>query len=139
MLILNRFAVDEEAAIVVEMERVGVPGRGRFCSGWGGLRGLVGSGWCRGRNGLGCGKGRLGGLRRRLLGLRLWLDGRSYASRAKGLTPEGVSYSFLGGTVWDGRVLRRGNGLSEGAARCGPKQLVGVAGEIHVVGDEWRK
>src|SRR5438309_5524532 len=76
---------------------------------------------------------------RGLLGLRLWLDGRSYASRAKGLTPEGVSYSFLGGTVWDGRVLRRGNGLSEGAARCGPKQLVGVAGEIHVVGDEWRK
>ena len=40
-MILNRFAVDEEAAIVVEMERVGVPGRGRFCSGWGGLRGLV--------------------------------------------------------------------------------------------------
>ena len=66
MLILNGFAVDEEAAIVVEMERVGVPGRRRFCSGWGGLRGLVGlSGWCRGRNGLGCGNGMWGGGRGR--------------------------------------------------------------------------
>jgi len=42
VLILNGFAVYEEAAVVVEVARVGVPGRGRFCSGWGGLRGLVG-------------------------------------------------------------------------------------------------
>ena len=57
MFILKGFAVDEEAAIVVEVERVGVPGRGRFCSGWGGLRGLVG---LSGRRGLGCGNGMCG-------------------------------------------------------------------------------
>jgi len=34
MLILNGFAVDEEAAVVVEMERVGVPGRGGSLGKW---------------------------------------------------------------------------------------------------------
>ena len=61
MFILKGFAVYEEATVVVEVERVGVPGRDRFWSGWGGSRGLVGlSGWCRGRNGLSCGKGMCG-------------------------------------------------------------------------------
>ena len=42
MLILNGFAVDEEAAVVVEVERVDVPVWGGLRSGWAGLLWLVG-------------------------------------------------------------------------------------------------
>ncbi len=42
MLILKGFAVDEEAVVVVEVERVGVPIRGALRSGWAGRQWVVG-------------------------------------------------------------------------------------------------
>ncbi len=44
MLILKGFAVNEEAAIVVEVERVGVPVWGALRGGWIGPQGVVGLG-----------------------------------------------------------------------------------------------
>ena len=41
-MILKGFAVDEEAAVVVEVECAGVPIWGRLWSGWAGPRWVVG-------------------------------------------------------------------------------------------------
>ena len=48
-MILKGFAVDEEAVVVVEVERVGVPIWGRSRSGWAGPGWVVGLGGRRSR------------------------------------------------------------------------------------------
>ncbi len=57
-MILKGFAVDEEAAVVVEMEAVGVPIRGTLRSGWSDPGWVVGlSCWRFGPSELSCGNG----------------------------------------------------------------------------------
>ncbi len=57
-MILKGFAVDEEAVVVVEVERVGVPIWGRLRSGWAGPGRVVGLGGRRSRRSdWGCGEG----------------------------------------------------------------------------------
>src|SRR5258708_18669649 len=60
--------------------------------------------------------GGFGGLRGGLLGLGWWLGGRSCASRAKSLTPEGVSYSG-GGKI---------GGVLPAASSCGRERAAGA-------------
>ncbi|OLC98233.1 MAG: hypothetical protein AUH86_05675 [Acidobacteria bacterium 13_1_40CM_4_58_4] len=64
MLILNGFAVDEQAAVVVKMQSSGVQGQNRFWCRRGGWRRVVGlNGWRDGMDGWCCenGAGPVGG------------------------------------------------------------------------------